>query len=134
MRTEEQVTADLIAAREAHHAASQTESQSQLAVRSAKIKALMAELSETISTGAKACPVCGNNPFGRQRTPSYRVRGGRIVPPVYEIACLACPSERKEENGTATVTHQSAQDNTAARAVVAWNRGDRVQEVFAAGE
>jgi hypothetical protein len=77
-------------------------------VRSAsdKLKALKAELSAALASGANPCPTCGAAPHGMQQP---HVSRGRTQMGV-EIGCLGCPDHR-------------AFGFTQAMAVAAWNAG-----------
>ena len=89
MRSKAEIDADLAAARAGYHEAAATESAPALAARSAAIKLLMDELDVLLCEDAVPCPICGDEPMGRLKTPSFVFKGRRVVPPVYAIQCIS---------------------------------------------
>lgn len=103
MRDERTILADLKAERSAYHDACQGEGETlgKLSAREAKIASLQKELVACLTKGAKPCPRCGSAPHGRVKTPEYRTgpKLRRLVPAVYEVACLLCTPADEELSG-----------------------------------
>lgn len=113
MRTEAEIVADLVAARDAYREVALVENAAQLAARSAVIKALLDEQDALLCAGAKPCPACGAEPYGRLKTPAHKSKGASVAA-VYAIQCntVACQEAGKLSVG-----------QTPKVAVFAWNEG-----------
>lgn len=120
MRTEEAVASELAEARRAYHEEAGSLAADESRARSAAIKALMAELSDTISAGADPCPGCGNPPHGSQKTPATEK-----APAKYQILCLHCGPEVADEGDSEVVVEPRAFGWSAEGAVAKWNAGKR---------
>lgn len=107
-----ELSGQLTQAKADYHAAADAETAPQLAARSARIKEIMWAIDAGVIEGANKCPTCGEEPYGRLRTPQYTNKG-RIVPAVFEIRCRSPQCADKAATGL--------RDPRAA--VFAWNEG-----------
>lgn len=111
-RDEPAILAEIAAAQAEHHEGADTLPAPAIRAIAERIKAARAELSASITDGANPCPECKNPPHGMVKTPA-RLERGAMLPPLYEIGCLACPSSAARAYGREA-------------AVKAWNDGERV--------
>jgi hypothetical protein len=104
MRTEEQIVAELWAAKAAYHESAQTLPRAESRALAHRVKELTRELSDFITESAVDCPNCGNRPHGIHQV-GY-----------YEIGCLYCTNEEGEPIRSRGFTRNQA--------VLAWNAGE----------
>ena len=107
MRSEQTIREELGAAQKAYQAkASGPEAEWRpLHVR---VKALSAELVETLTEGAEPCEDCSGKPVGLRHLRAVIMGDKPVLLPVYEVGCSACGDKR-------------AVGTTREAAVAAWN-------------
>ncbi|MBA2621425.1 MAG: hypothetical protein H0U87_09515 [Acidobacteria bacterium] len=114
MRTEKSINEELEKALEHYRSNAQNLAGKSLAASNKQVRDLRRELSDAISSGAKACPKCKNPPVGMRRG-DVALYG--TVQSVYEIGCAVCIPVVKGN----TRTSVSSVGTDAASAVKNWN-------------
>lgn len=142
MRTEAVVKAELLELRKVIHEAAGELTENESRAKGETAKALMAELSDILSDGAKPCPVCNAKPHGNHKTEArFKEQSAGVltqeVPDTYVVRCIGCDPVKTVEkevvigDGNKTVTTKivfpSSKGETVAEAVANWNNGIRIQ-------
>ena len=117
---EQEIMDALAAASETYEAAVKTTPVAQAELAGKEVIRLRKELSALLATDAKACPSCGEQPFGMRRykgvdgTPDTKA----LILTFYQIACMGCGSAGV--SGLGQTTAEAAADFN--QAATAWKQ------------
>jgi hypothetical protein len=115
-RTEQEITADIVSAKDAYIAAVETEPRAVVEAASARLRTFQAELSQALSAGAESpCTAvidgaeCGGAVHGMLRRPEIRDGAGNLkAAALYEVGCLSCPARSVASSPEAAVKEWNA--------------------------
>lgn len=136
MRTQAEIQAELDKVRAERHAKAGSITEDESRAIGDKCKSLMAELSASLTDGAKPCPNCGVLPHGNHKQKLRFKKGSdgvarQEVPDLFVVRCLGCPPTETVlstvgDEVDVQVVPVASSGETVAEAVENWNSGKRM--------